>query len=294
MMDAGHRDMKKYQQAFESAWNHSQESHLWGWRSHSVSTSNGVSSGQKHQAPSLDAEQTRIPTEALHPLLVALRRPGAFECEPYRTLSQLLEQRAQTDETCRMVAISSPSVNDGKTVVTLNLAGVLAQNPQMRVLVVDADLRRPSLATYLGLERAHQPGLVEAIHDPSLSLDQVVLYHPSLNLSVLLSGYPTNSPFEVLGTPRLGTLLSEARQQYDYVLVDTCPLIPFTDCRFLAPCIDGFLVIATAHKTPRKLIDEALATLPGKLIGLVFNQDTRSLSSAYQYYRYPSIRRKTR
>jgi capsular exopolysaccharide synthesis family protein len=224
--------------------------------------------------------------DGLDPHLVSLLNPIAFEAEQYRTLCHMVEQmRKDTDP--YMVAVSSPAIGDGKTLTAINLAVTLAQSPEARVLLVDADLRRPSVSRQLGLGTSSNPGLGSTILDPSLSLEDVVRPYPPFNLAVLPAGRSLANPYEALKSPRLGELLEEARQRYDYIVLDTPPLVPFPDCRLLERWINGFLVVVTAHKTPRKLVEEALNLVdPAKMIGLVFNSDDHPVFGYYSYYAY--------
>jgi capsular exopolysaccharide synthesis family protein len=184
-----------------------------------------------------------------------------------------------------VVAVTSPRAGDGKTMTTINLAGALAQAPDARVLIVDADLRQSSMARYLGLDGNKGRGLVGAILDPSLPLKDVVEPCPPFNFSVLPAGRRPSAPYELLKSPRLGQLLDKARQQYDYVTVDMPPLIPLPDYGVLARWVDGFLVVVTAHQTPRKLVDEALKVLESAtVIGLIFNGADRPFSQYYGGY----------
>jgi capsular exopolysaccharide synthesis family protein len=203
--------------------------------------------------------------------LVSLVTPAAFEAEQYRSLRHTIELLHRT-ATLKVIAVSSPSTGDGKTITAINLAGSLAQSSEARVLLIDADLRRPALGHLLGLGQARE-GLVGAILDPRLDLDQVVEPRPPFNLSVLCAGQTPPSPYEVLKSPRLGVLLDAARRDYDFVVIDTPPLTPIQDCRVIGRWVDGFLLVIAAHRTPRKLVEEALTTLdPAKMLGIVFNQ----------------------
>ncbi len=216
--------------------------------------------------------------------LVSLVTPAAFEAEQYRALRHIVEQFHKTAD-LNVVAVSSPAVGDGKTLTAINLAGALAQAADARVLLVDADLRRPSLHHRLGTTDRSGPGLVDAILGPGVTLDQVVQPRPPFNLSVIHAGQTPPSPYEVLKAPRLGELLQEARRQYDYVIVDTPPLTPVQDCRIIGRWVDGFLVVVAAHRTPRRLVEEALTRLDQeKIIGFVFNRDSQSLSRRYTRY----------
>jgi capsular exopolysaccharide synthesis family protein len=216
--------------------------------------------------------------------LVSLLDPQSFAADQYRALRHNLELQRKESEV-RMLALTSPGPGDGKTVTTLNLAGTLAQGIDARVLVVDADMRRPKVAEYLGLDNAGSPGLAELLRDSTYDLSRAVRRIEGSNLSVLLAGRPRISPYELLNSPSLEPLLMEACRLYDWVLIDTPPIVAVPDGRVIGKFVDGFLVIIGANKTPRKLVAEALALVdPVKILGIVFNGDNRPLSNRYGYY----------
>ena len=215
--------------------------------------------------------------------LVSLLAPRSFEAEQYRVLGHVIEDMHR-DMGLRMIAITSPAVGDGKTTTAINLAGTLAQSSEARVLLVDADLRRHSVEEQFRLLDAERPGLAEAIVNADLTLADVTQPMPQFNLSVLPAGRCEDA-YETLKSERLADLFGEARDLYDYVVVDTPPVIPLPDCRALAKWVDGFVMIVAAHKTPQRLIEEALRVLdPAKLIGIVFNRNDRRMSDSYGYY----------
>jgi protein-tyrosine kinase len=210
--------------------------------------------------------------------LVSLLAPASFEAEQYRALRHTVEQLRGSAE-LSVVAVSSPDAADGKTTTAINFAGTLAQAPDARVLLIDADLRGANLAGYLGLDEQLAPGFVDAIMDTALTLEAVTQKRPHLNLSIVPAGRRPSAPYEVLKSPRVGELLAEARKKYDYVIVDTPPLVSVPDGRVIGKWVDGFLIVVAAHRTPRKLLEEALnVTEPAKIVGLVFNGDDRHLS----------------
>lgn len=217
--------------------------------------------------------------------LVVLHRRASLEVEQYNALRYTLEG-AGGGEAHRVVAVTSPAVGDGKTTTAINLAGVLAHRADARVLLVDADLRRPSVGALLGLDgSAAGAGLADAILEPDRPLDSVVTSLPASNLRLLLAGRPSDDPYELLRAPRLAGLLEEARQQYEFVVIDTSPFLLVPDARGLERLVDGFLLVVAAHRTPRRLVEDALNLLaPPKLIGLVFNGDDRPLSGYYGDY----------
>jgi len=219
--------------------------------------------------------------------LSSLLKPGSFEAEQYRVLRHALEV-LRRERGVRVVAVTSPVAGDGKTVTSVNLAGSLASAPGARVLLVDADLRRPSVARCLGIEdrNGNVPGLVDAIVEPGYELDIMVRRRSPFNMAVLPAGPRPNMSYEILQSPRLGELLDEARGSYDFVILDTPPLLLVPDARLIARWVDGFLMVMSAHHTPRKLLEEALNVVdPGKLLGLVFNRDDRPLFGYSGYYR---------
>lgn len=224
-------------------------------------------------------------TGAVDDHLVSLVAPASLEAEQYRALRHIVEQKRRTDN-LTVIAVSSPGGGDGKTTTAVNLAGALAQAPDARVLLIEADLRRPSIGPLLGLYDPGAPGLVHAILDPGLSLVLVVQPLPTFNLSVVVAGQTPPSPYEVLKSPRLAELLDEARRDYDYVVLDTPPMVPVQDCRLLARLVDGFVLVVAAHHTPRPMLEAALDIIdPTRLIGLVFNGYDHLLAGRHLGYK---------
>jgi len=204
--------------------------------------------------------------------LVSLLRPSSPEAEHYRALRHTLHHLRQTTG-LTVVAVSSPSPGDGRTTTAINAAGALAQAPESRVLLVDLDLRHAGLAQRLGGPMSTGPGVVEAVLVPTLSLRQVVRRHAAYNLDVVPAGSVPPRPDEVVASPRLGVLLEEARRQYDYVVIDTPPIVSSVDARVLGQWVDGFLLVVAADRTPRRLLEEALNLMePSKVVGLVFQR----------------------
>jgi len=236
--------------------------------------------------------------DAVDEHLVSLLDPTSFEADQYRTLRHVLEWKHTTK---KVVAVTSALAGDGKTTTALNLAGALAHAPGVRVLVCDLDMRTPSVGKRLGLV-AQSPGLVDLVLDADLTLGDVVRRHPRFPLAVLPAGRPLTVSYELLQSSRLAGLLQETRQLYDYVVVDTPPMVPVPDAGLIADRVDGYLLVVAANRTPRKLVEDALNLMdPTKLIGIVFNGDDRPLSGYYGYYssyygygRRPGQRQKSR
>lgn len=209
----------------------------------------------------------------LDPRLVSLLAPSSFEAEQYLILRHIVEQKFR-ETGGRVLAVTSPGGGDGKTTTAINLAGAMARDPKARILLIDSDLRRPTLIQKLGLGRTDSPGLVDAVLDAKVSLPDLVRLRSRYNLSALPSGPPPIAPYELLKSNRLGELLVEARANYDYVILDTPPVVPCPDYRVMEKWVDGALVVVAAHKTPRNMVESALALVnPAKTLGIVFNGD---------------------
>jgi capsular exopolysaccharide synthesis family protein len=216
--------------------------------------------------------------------LVSLIKPDSFEADQYRML-RLAVDRACPQEGCRVIAVTSPVAGDGKTLTTVNLGGTIAKASKSRVLIVDTDLRRPAVGQLLKRNGQEGWGLVDAILDRRRTLDEAAWRLDQFNLSVITSRRPQADTYELLASSRFGDLIRDARQRYDYMLLDSPPVLPVPDCRLLTGQVDGFIVVVAADKTPRKLVEETFMLLgPDKILGLVFNRESYRQSHYGKYY----------
>ncbi|HEU4370459.1 MAG TPA: CpsD/CapB family tyrosine-protein kinase [Methylomirabilota bacterium] len=203
--------------------------------------------------------------------LVSLLEPTSFAAEQYRTVRLAIETLHRERGT-RVVAVSSPGRGEGRTMTALNLAGALAQAPDARVVLVEADLRHPSAARYLGL--ADGRGLSGYLLDATTTLDAVLQRPAAIAFTVLPAGAASSMPYELLKSPRLAALITELRARFDYVLVDTPSVLPFPDVGILRDLVDGFVVVVRANRTPREQLQDTMSVLGRqRALGLVFNDD---------------------
>jgi capsular exopolysaccharide synthesis family protein len=216
--------------------------------------------------------------------LVSFTSPGSFAAEQYQGLRLTIERLSKTQGP-QVIAITSPAAGEGKTLTSVNLAGALARESDSRVLLIDADLRRPSVAATLGL--AASPGLSDVLGSEDLDLKAVAQQVEPYQLWAVTSGTSGSAIHRLLRSPRFEPLLQRARQQFDVVIVDTPPLLPVFDSAVLARIVDQLLIVVAANQTPRKLLGEALNLVDAtKVMGIVFNRDERPLFGYYdQYYR---------
>lgn len=223
--------------------------------------------------------------------LVSLTAPHSFPAEQYQGLRIKLEYLRRTSD-MRVFAVTSPGAGDGKTVTSINLAGALARDSDVRVLLIDADLRRSRVARALGVAERNTPGLADYVARPSRKLAEVAVKPGAYGFSILPAGRLTESAHRVVRSPRLEQLIAEAREDYDFVLLDTPPLVPVFDAAVLSRSVDGMLLVVAAGKTPRRLLEAALDQLDArKVIGLVFNDDSGPLfgySRSYYHSYFPA------
>jgi capsular exopolysaccharide synthesis family protein len=206
--------------------------------------------------------------------LVSLLAPTSFAAEQYRAVRLAIET-LHRERDIRVVAIASPGRGEGRTMTAINLAGALAQAPDARVVLVEADLRHPSIARYLGLAAGR--GLSGYLLDGTTTVDAVLQQPASIAFTVLPAGAASSMPYELLKSPRLGALLTELRQRFDYVLVDTPSALPFPDVGILRDLVDGFVGVVRANRTPRERLADMMNVLGRqRALGVVFNDDEQT------------------
>jgi len=234
---------------------------------------NGATFGHRGFAWQIDGDANAEPGQ-LDDHLVSLLEPTSHAAEQYRAVRLAIETFRHERGT-RTVAITSPGRGDGRTITALNLAGALAQAPDARVVLVEADLRHPGVARALGLPTAR--GLSSYLLDPSMSVDTVVARPAGVAFAVVPAGASSSMPYELLKSPRLAGLLAALRDRFDYVVLDTPPVLPYPDVGILRDLVDGFVVVVRANRTPREMLRDCMNVVGRQRgLGLIFNDDERS------------------
>ncbi len=229
----------------------------------------------------------RVQDEQKLPLIAATDRKSPVT-EAFRILRTNI-QFAGVDKPIRSLVITSPGQGEGKSFITANLALVMAQQGH-RVIVVDADLRRPLQHKLFGVPR--RAGLADVLLDPvNISLDDALHPTDAENLWVLPSGQKAPNPAELLGSQRMQDLIQALAERADVVIYDTPPLLPVTDASALAKHADGVLLITQVGKTRQPVLYQTLADLRRmdiRVIGVVLNMLPPKGSRYYAYYYYYS------
>ena len=204
----------------------------------------------------------------LSPLLVAAVAPHAVAAEQYRSLRTRL-MLGEDGQPRRVLLVTSPSKGDGKSVTAANLALTMAQDFNRRVVLVDADLRRPGVHELFGLPQT--PGLADLLLG-NLTLEDAIVDLPDFNLSVLTAGLTPERPAELLGSVAMRRALDTLRARYDRVVIDMPPVVPLADVGVLAPQVDGVVLVVRAGATKKPQIERALSVFEAnRLVGLVLN-----------------------
>jgi capsular exopolysaccharide synthesis family protein len=219
--------------------------------------------------------------------LLAFHSPGSPEAEAFRGIRTALYFSTHGPRH-KVVQVTSPNMGDGKTTLITNLAVSISQSGR-RVLIIDADLRRPRTHRVFGLTA--KVGLAEVIAGTA-ELDEAVQVTAVPNLSILPCGRRPPNPAELLTSPRFEDVLDDVRGAFDYVLVDSPPLLAVSDPCIVAPRVDGLLLTIRVSKNGRPAAERArdlLAGLKVNCLGVVVNGTGRHgamTGYGYDHYSY--------
>ena len=205
--------------------------------------------------------------------------------EQYRRLAAALHQ-AQRASGVKVMMVASAVAGEGKTLTAANLGLTLSESYRRSVLVIDGDLRRPTLHTVFGVSGA--PGLSDGLvsaGDPKLPLHRL-----SPRLTLLPAGRATSDPMGALTSERMRRLVDEAREVFDWVIIDTPPIGLLTDASLLSSMADGVVLVVKAESTSFDMVNRAVDTIGrDRLMGVVLNR-AKELAhrTNYDYYKYYS------
>ena len=236
----------------------------------------GANGSASATLPASDAVASHV--VRLNPLLVAGLSPKSAAAEQYRQLRTRLAH-AEGANNLRTVLVTSPQKGEGKSLTSANLALTMAQELHRKVVIVEADLRKPSMQQLFGLPEG--PGLTEYLSGAAEARD-VMHFLPDHNLTVIPAGSAAVNPAELLGSTAMRRLLDALRTRFDRVILDTPPVLPLADVAVLAPLVDGALMVVRAGVTSKPAIENALRAFDSsRLLGIVLND-----SGLEQDYRY--------
>lgn len=203
--------------------------------------------------------------------------------EQYRTIRTNIQFASSADHEIKTIVITSSGPGEGKSTTSANLAVVFA-NAGQQVLLVDSDLRKPTVSRTFGLSNASGLSNLLSTHQ---SLTEVVQTIGVSNLSILTSGPKPPNPSELLASVRMEEIIREARALYDIIIFDMPPVVAVTDAQILSSKADGTLLVVREEVTNKDLAlkaKELLKISNANILGVIYNGSNRSGDKGYYYY----------
>lgn len=216
--------------------------------------------------------------------LITQLNPKSPISESYVKLRTNIEFSA-VDSPIQVIMVTSANPGEGKSTSSVNLAVVYAQ-AEKKVLLIDADLRKPTLHQYFMV--SNRGGLTNVLTQ-QMTLDAAVKDTSVEGLQVLPSGPTPPNPSELLSSKRMADLMAELRQRYDVIIVDTPPLMAVADAQIVSSLCDGSVLVLKSGFVKREIAVKAKASLEhakSRILGVVLNNMDRKTADSYYYYYY--------
>jgi capsular exopolysaccharide synthesis family protein len=215
--------------------------------------------------------------------LVSVGKEESLGAEKFRFLGVRLRQLRQS-RPLKKILITSTIPQEGKSTVAANLACTLARRRQQKTLLLEGDLRRPTVATKFGLGRI--PGLCEWLSGQTAGIN---LYHlESLGLWILPAGAAPQNPLELMQAGKLSPLMNQLEAWFDWIVIDSPPVLPLADASVWSRLADGILLVTRKGTTEKRQLLRGIETLDkSKLLGALVNSSSNASHTDY-YQRYSS------
>jgi len=229
-----------------------------------------------------------VEAERVEPRLVTITHPHSTYCEEYRSLRTQILHKSQRQK-LQSIVVASINPSEGKSITALNLSWLLAQTDGVRALIIDSDLRMPSLTDYLGIET--DKGLSDILSDRATLKESIIRLEPA-GLHLLPGGEARSDVAELISGPKFKEILREAKEMFDYVIIDAPPLGIFTDANVLINHADGAMLVIRAGRTRYSAVGNILESLPrDRMLGVVLNQSEDVMDESHYNYGYYAKRK---
>jgi exopolysaccharide/PEP-CTERM locus tyrosine autokinase len=218
----------------------------------------------------------------LDPKLVTYHAPQSVEAELFKVLRTNLLFPA-TGKPCKKILVTSALPSDGKSFVSSNLAISIAQGVEEYVLLIDGDVRRPTIHSNFGFGQV--VGLSEHLAT-GVDIAKILLKSPVPKLTIFPAGQPPRNPTELLSSKKMQTLLGEVASRYDdrFILIDSPPPSMAAETTAIVNFVDGVILVVRAGKTPKKAVAETIEQIgKEKIVGIVLNYSDQALKRYYGY-----------
>lgn len=217
--------------------------------------------------------------------LVTVHRPQSQPAESFKAFRTSIFFKSKQQPNLKTIQITSPTPGDGKSTVAANLAVVMAQSGR-KVLLIDCDLRRQTQHTRFGI--GNHVGVTSVISGEA-HLEQAIQETPLKNLSILTSGPSCANPAEILTTEDFSTFMSDVRRMFDFVIIDTPPVLPVTDPVIISNYVDALYMpirIRTGVQVKSQKAIEAMTLVGQDVDGIIINGLSRKEAGSYSYGGY--------
>ena len=218
------------------------------------------------------------------PGFVVLDETDAPVSESFRTIKTRIQQSWVDSDLPKIILVTSPAENEGKSFVSANLAGIFTQSNR-RTLLIDCDLRRPTIHIKMGVDK--KPGLADYL-SRKLKFDDVIRKTTRNNLSFITSGTIPSNPAEILESKAFNNFLQEIKDFFDIIILDSPPILAVVDSEIMAKQVDGTILVISADKTENRLMKDAVDLLKRNkvaFLGTVLNNFKKKSGYGY-YYKY--------
>jgi capsular exopolysaccharide synthesis family protein len=225
-----------------------------------------------------------LPTVSEDSRVVTLTESNNLGAEKFRLLRARLRNLRERQQLQKLV-ITSAVPNDGKTLVAMNLAVCLAKQTNEKILLLEGDLRKPTLGEHLGIKSL--PGVGEWWASVDEPVSKFIYRFDDLQLWILPAGSAPENPVNILQSSRFLELYKQLSTCFDWIIIDAPPLLPMADVSFWSRQADGLLLVVREGCTPKAILQKGLDTLDNpKVIGVVLNEAREVESSYYSHYYY--------
>ncbi len=220
---------------------------------------------------------------------IVAKKPDASASEAYRALRTRIKFSKLDKEALKTILVTSATSQEGKTTTSINLAGSFAQ-ANFKTIIIDADLRKPRIHTVFNQKRF--PGFSDYFFGQA-SFSEILRKSEINNLDFITAGTIPPNPSEILGSTQMESFLEKLKNEYDYIIIDSPPIIAVTDSEIMSSMVDGTLLVVSANNTEVELMEKAVQLLShdrSSFIGVVLNNFTyrSGYGSYYKYYYYYS------
>ncbi|EGP4874478.1 MAG: CpsD/CapB family tyrosine-protein kinase [Enterococcus faecium] len=220
--------------------------------------------------------------------LIAIENRFSPITEQYRNVRTSIQFASSESNPLKAVLVTSTEQAEGKTTVASNLAVVMAET-NIKVLLIDGDLRRATAGKIFNIRTGQTVGLSTLLSNPERLPEEAIQNTQIKNLDFLPAGPIAPNPSELLSSNRLDEILDLLKEQYDFIIVDSPPLLVVTDAQIFSSKVDGVILVVRENRTKRNNLMKCKLLLERSkafLIGVVYNGAKSARNGKYKYYKY--------